>query len=375
MHIGIDARAINWTGIGRYIRSLVEELAQLPNKHTYTLFVIEQELARARDQLKLPPERFSFVPVDASYYSWREQVRFFQQIQSVPADVFHFTHFNVPLLFKKPYVVTIHDATRFIFPGQKRQRLIEQLGYELVFAQAVKKARRVICVTEHTRQELARLPLRAGPAEVIYEGVDDTFHQPVSPLNRQKVRALLDTQDPYLLYVGVWMGHKNLRRLLEAFAQVRRSDQRLKLVVTGKPVPRYLNVVDIVRELGLMEHVIFPGFVPHELLPALYAESACFVFPSLYEGFGLPPLEAAACGTPVVTSNVSSLPEVMGQAAEYVNPEHVPSIAAGITHVLYHDDRRVQLIQAGKRRAAEFSWRECAAQTLHVYENIMDEGA
>jgi glycosyltransferase involved in cell wall biosynthesis len=268
-------------------------------------------------------------------------------------------------------VVTIHDTTRFVFPGERRQRLLEQLAYEVVFAQAVKKARGIICVSKATKDDLESLPMKFTVSpQVIYEGVEEEFLDPIDPSLIQKANLSLGGIKNYLLYVGVWMNHKNLRRLLEAFALVRKTYPDLKLVMTGQPVPAYSPVLKEAERLQVTDHIIFPGFVPSDVLPAIYANAACFVFPSLYEGFGLPPLEAAARGVPVVTSNVSSLPEIMGNAAHYVNPEDEMDIARGLIRVLAERTYRESLIEAGKQRAREFSWRSCAQETLELYQKV-----
>lgn len=371
MRIAIDARAFGWTGIGRYTRNLLKQYAVSKSPHQFVVMVPEGKKEELLKSLSLPSHQFSFVEVEASYYSWREQTVFLQQLQRIEADLFHFTHFNVPLLLQKPYVVTIHDTTRFIFPGERRQRLWEQLAYEALFARTITRARGIICVSKATDFDVRHLPIsiRTQP-DVIYEGIEEDFLKPIDASLTQKANMLLGGEKRYLLYVGVWMNHKNLRRLLEAFALVRRTYPDLKLVMTGQPVPAYSPVLKEAERLGLTDHIIFPGFVPHEVLPAVYAGAAAFVFPSLYEGFGLPPLEAAACGVPVVISNVSSLPEIMGEAAEYVNPEDERDIARGIIRVLADRGYRQALIEKGKLRAQAFSWQTCAAETLKLYERV-----
>ncbi|MBI1833723.1 MAG: glycosyltransferase family 4 protein [Candidatus Andersenbacteria bacterium] len=371
MKIAIDARSWDWTGVGRYIRSLVHEYARLKTEHTFTL-VVPREAELSAEVLK-QPNLFQIERTDASYYSFSEQTTFLREISRIKADLFHFPHFNVPLRFGRPYVVTIHDTTRFVFSGQRRTGLFSQIAYEIVFAHAVKKARKIICVSKHTQEELLSLPiLRAGDVarknvQTIYEGVDEEFFRPVPELDRAKVRAMLGTKNPYVLYVGVWMSHKNLPRLLESFQLVKEKYPQLRLVVTGKPVPTYTKVLDRVKELHLEKEVIFSGFVPHPLLPALYREAELLIVPSLYEGFGLPALEAAALGTPVVASNVTSLPEIMGEAAEYVNPENTASIADGIQHLLANDQRSEELVKKGASQAGKFSWKTCAEETLSIY--------
>lgn len=370
MKIAIDARALSWTGIGRYTRNLLIGLANQPSTHDYIVLIGPADVA-AFEELRRTAlsDRFSSVVVEGSYYSWQEQTILWWQLQKVAADVFHFTHFNMPLLFNRPYVVTIHDITRFIFPGQKRQDLLQQVAYEYVFKRAVERARRVICVSHSTAADLKSLPLQLKKnVHIIHEALDPSFFEQADIIQRQKIRMLLGSADPYLLYVGVWMSHKNINRLLAAFAQIIKNYPTLKLVLTGKPRPGYGDILQQVRFLKIEHQVIFAGFVPHDLLPALYAEATCFVLPSLYEGFGLPALEAAAAGVPVVASLVASLPEVMGTAAYYVNPEDVGSIARGIERVLQDRNLRETLIAAGRRQVTQFNWHKAAEEHVAVYE-------
>lgn len=401
----MDARAWNWTGVGRYIRALVREYAKLDHPHTFTLLMPDDAdaIAQARELTQPQAEKFLFHIVGGSYYSWSEQLILPIKLANVEADLFHFPHFNVPLGFHQPCVVTIHDTTRFYFVGQKRQGLLQQLAYELVFMHAVRAARHVICVSEHTAHELLSLrvlsrrilpalrPVPAFPRQeawapsefpragspatvppasetfVIYEGVDEKFSQSASQQDIMKVRTLIGTDAPYLLMVGVWMSHKNIPRTLQAFQKVRRKHPDLKLVITGKHQAGYVDVLALVADMGLRDAAILPGFVPDKLLPALYQQAQALLFASLYEGFGLPALEAAAAGTPVVASNISSLPEIMDGAAQYVNPESAEDIALGIQAVIDDEKNRQRLIAAGKQRAQTFSWEECAKETLQVY--------
>lgn len=373
MRIAIDARALSWTGIGRYTRNLVRELLSAQSPHEFVLLVGEKHEEQVRKEFP----GTEIVPVESSYYSWREQTKLAWQLNRVRADIFHFTHFNVPLLFRRPYVVTIHDVTRFFFPGQKRQYLRQQLAYEYLLAATVRRAREVICVSQATYEDLLGLPLGIGRQElarkshIIPEGVEAHFWQPVTREARLKVRMQLGIPNPYLLFVGVWMSHKNLQRILEAFRQLRASNPDLFLVLTGRPRPGYVDVLGMARRLGVAEAIVFAGYVPDHLLPALYAEARCLTFPSLYEGFGLPALEAAAVGTSVVAANVSALPEVLGpDAAAYCNPEYVPGITAAIAQVLAGGESLDAIRAAGRKRAASFAWKACAQKTLEVYHSL-----
>lgn len=368
MRIALDGRTFTWAGIGRYTRSLTRALLRVAPQHDFVLMVSARDRQAVREAL--PIKRLEVRSVEGEYYTWREHVIFWQQLQHLGADLYHFTHFNVPLFFGRPYVVTVHDTTRFYFPGQTRQHLARQVLFEYVFRRAVERARGVVCVSHATRQALGELPIALPRREwVVPEAVDDDFRREPGPQLRARARLLLGWHDPFLLYVGVWMSHKNLPRLLAAFRLVLERYPYMRLVLTGRPRPGYVAVDRVARKIGLeSDRVLYLGFVPQSLLPGLVAEAAALVMPSLYEGFGLPALEAQALGTPVVASNVTSLPEVLGGAAEFVNPEYVPGIAAGIERIIGNLTRRAQLTTAGKACAARYSWEDSARAMVRVYE-------
>ena len=385
MRIALDARAWNWTGIGRYIRNLTAEYLKHSGGHSFTLLVPKGEEEKIREELEggVDPRirgdddgrrevTFEYVGVEPSYYSLKEQTVFLRQLNALKnIDLVHFAHFNVPIFYNKPFVVTIHDITRFIFPGQKRQSLLQQIGYEYVFAHAVRSAKKVIAVSNTTARDMRLLPFRARSTEVIYEGLEDRFFQPISASQKNSVRAYIKIKTPYIVFVGVWMSHKNIFRLIDAFALVHKNHPDLSLVITGKYQDGYSDLLRYVGEKGLAPQVIFPGFVPDELLPALYAESAGMAFPSLYEGYGLPPLEAQACGAPVIASNVSSMPELLRDSVEYVNPESIGDIARGIKKVVNDDAYAQKVRTAGLRNVERYSTVRMAKEHIRVYENAL----
>lgn len=373
MKIAIDARTYSWTGIGRYTRNLLNEFSRLDHAHRFTVLMRSEDAQKLTDddRWQKQPERFMIHIVEGSYYSWREQVIFWRQIARLPVDLTHFTHFNVPLLFRRPFVVTIHDITRFIFPGQVQRGLIHQLVYEYIFQQTLARAQAAICVSQTTADELTHLPVRVPAlAPVIYEGVESSFFAPISSNDRHQLRQVLKTTAPYLLFVGVWMSHKNLNRLLEAFAQIRARYPELHLVITGTAHPGYLEVSDIAAHYGVAQAIHLPGFIDHALLPALYAESKVFLFPSLYEGFGLPPLEAAACGTPVIASNVASIPEIMDGAATLINPEYTADMVNAVERILSDEAWRRQRTVRAREHVQQFTWKSCAQKTIELYERV-----
>ena len=373
MHIVLDARAYSWAGVGRYVRNLVWGLAQVDKKNTYLILLGKKDKQLFEEsKVSLLQKNIEVRFVESSYYSWREQTIFWWQLRNIKADLWHFPNFNMPVLFNKPYVVTVHDTTRFIFPGQTSQSLAKQVIYEQVFKHAVERAQAVIFVSKATKDSLQDLLIKTPKlTKVIYEGLEDRLKSPAGAKEKNKVRQLIGGSNPYLLYVGVWMNHKNIPRLIEAFSNATLKNKDTKLVITGKAKKKYVDVGAVADKLGIKkDKIIFVGYVDDQLLPALYSEAEALLFPSLYEGFGLPAIEAAAMGTPVITSNVSSLPEIMGDAAVYVNPEDVEGIRRAIERVTTDSKYREALIEKGISRAKAFDWLQCARETMHMYESV-----
>lgn len=362
MKIGLDARAWAWTGVGRYIRNLLRELTELTSEHQYYV-LIPSGLARAvRGLHGVHP-----VPVRDSYYSTYEQVGFPQVLRRLPVDLMHFPHFNVPVLYRRPFVVTIHDLTRFRFAGQRHRDWLHQQAYQFVFRSAVRHARTVIAVSAFTEQEvLQRFPEARGKTAVVYEGVEE-WHFGTGDSGDHALRRL-GISTPYLLYVGLWMRHKNLPGLIEAFRLIRQAGYKGILVITGEGRPWDEDVQGLARAAGVERAVLLPGSVSDPDLAVLYRRTDCFIFPSFAEGFGLAPLEALACGAPVVASRAGSLPEILGSAALYADPQDPRSFARAVSLVLGDQALRAELRAAGPVQARRYLWRACAKATLAVYE-------
>jgi glycosyltransferase involved in cell wall biosynthesis len=231
----------------------------------------------------------------------------------------------------------------------------------------LRNAKRVVCASENTKKDLASFyGIKDKPISVIYPGLNRQRFYPREKGLAKKRYGLGD----YLFYVGDMRPYKNLDRCLKAFARLNLPD--LRFVVVGKKDPRfYPNLKREVDRLSLKDKVVFMGYVPGDDLPSLYSEAKALIFPSLYEGFGLPPLEAMACGCPVVTSRAASLPEVCGEAAHYVEPESVDSIVEGMHKALTNNDLRRTLVERGLERAKLFSWEKAAKEVLNIFEQML----
>ncbi len=364
--IGFDCRMYSsgFTGIGRYTHELVDEVIKLnkAQEHPFeiVLFFNNPEYSKFKC-----PENVRKVLVNAKHYSLAEQTRFLRILNKEKLDIMHFPHFNAPILYRRPFTVTIHDLILSLYPGKKMTNILHRLAYHLTIRHSVKKAKHIIAVSNHTSQDLQR-HFGSDPNKIttIYNGISKDFEHKETPSATDKVLKKHQITQPFLLYTGVWRDHKNLPRLIHAFHILREErNLNLQLVITGKEDPFYPEVKTTVRQLKLDDHVVFPGLVPEEELVHLYNGAKIFVFPSLYEGFGLPPLEAMRCATPVAASTTSSVPEICGEAALYFNPLSPEDIADKI-ELLYKDtDLEIQLIEKGILHIEKFSWEKMAKET------------
>jgi glycosyltransferase involved in cell wall biosynthesis len=371
MKIGIDCRMYSsaFTGIGRYVHELTDRLFEIDRENEYVLFFNEPEFEKF--QPKSP--RVKKVLVNARHYSMAEQWKFLRILNREKLDMMHFTHFNAPILYRRPFVVTIHDLTLSFYPGKKMNSPAYRIAYQLTLGHAVKKAEKVIAVSRNTSKDLQKLfKVPAEKIAVIYEGVGSNFKRvEESAAQTQKIKAKYHLDKPYLLYTGVWRSHKNLTNLLEAF-YILKNEYGFDgyLVITGRQDPLYApEIVDKAMSLQLEPDVIFTGLVADEDLIPLYNGALMYVFPSLYEGFGLPPLEAMACGIPVAASNTSCIPEICGEGnAIFFNPMNVRNMAEKIFEVISRKSLREELIRRGLERVKFFSWDKMAQETLKIYK-------
>jgi glycosyltransferase involved in cell wall biosynthesis len=371
LRIVIDVRHVKDFGIGTYIRNLVNALRELDSHNHYLLATTNPRLP---DFPRLSKNFETVVYHEPKRYSL-QNVTYPWFLRGLAPDLVHLPLNDVPFFMQHPYVVTIHDMSSFLFGGRSGTREDVRL-YR--FRRGLLRADRVIAVSAATRRDCENLlGIRGDRMRQVYSAPDPNFLTP--PPDAELQRRLLERFNihyPYILYAGRIRPHKNIPRLIEAFAVVRGELENhprykdLRLLIIGDEINRHPEVRRAVAQTRTEQVVRFLGFVPFDTLKQLYSSATLFAFPSLYEGFGLPPLEAMATGIPVVTSAVSSLPEVVGDAAMIVNPENVFDIARGLREVLVDDALRARLIQGGKRQVAQFSWRRTAEQTLEVYLEV-----
>jgi glycosyltransferase involved in cell wall biosynthesis len=367
VRIGIDARKLHDFGIGTYIRNLLRQLARMDRQTEFVILCRPED----RETLAALGENFRAVVQTAPNYSVSEQVRIPLALAREGVTLFHAPHYVLPPLVRCKAVVTIHDCIHLMFP----QYLPNRFAYTYArtsIALAARRATRIMTVSESSKRDILRfVDTEPDKIDVIYNAYDDRFA--IDPLEEDvvRVRERYQLQSEFVLYAGNVKPHKNLERLIEAFHLVRnRGLDHLKLVLIGDEISKYTALRRAVHHHQLHKYVRFLGYLPEETLAVMYRLAGVFVFPSLYEGFGLPPLEAMASGTPVVTSNVSSLPEVAGDAAVLVDPYDPRAIADGIYQVLTDEDLRRDLRRKGLARAGMFSWEQSVRRVRAIYDEV-----
>lgn len=373
MLIGFDIRRAEAFGVGTYIKNLIRTFARRGAGHEYVLVGD----AKARAALAGLPANFRFVACEKGYASVDNHLRFQFLLRAISPDLFHVPHRVVPYFMPCPYVVTVHDLDKIIFQEAFGSRFRAEVRLR-VLRHGLARAERIITVSEATRGDLCRLlGLPSDRIEIVPNAIDELFLRQDSEEDRRLALERYQVDYPFLLYVGNIQPQKNLPRLVEAFAVVAAElDQHpryrdLRLIIIGDYLTAHPDLRRSVIRSRVQQKVRFLGFVPVETLRVFYRTAAAFVFPSLYEGFGLPPLEAMAQETPVVTSNISALPEVVGEAAVLVNPENVFDIARGIRQALLDEDLRRRLVERGRERVAQFSWDRAADRILQIYREVV----
>jgi glycosyltransferase involved in cell wall biosynthesis len=366
--IGIDARMYGYaqTGIGNYIRHLVNDITEIDNKNNFVIFLNEEEF----DNFPIKSERIKKVKINSKWYSWKEQLIFPYNLYKEKLDLMHFTHFNSPILYFKKSIVTIHDITPYFFPGHKMKSVIRKIGFRLVFWASVKKARKVIAVSNATKKDIVTyFKIKPEKIEVIYEGADQQFRFLEKTEEIESLKHKYQLKKPFLFYTGVWRNHKNLVGLIKAFKLVKEHYQLdINLVLGGKDDPYYPEVRKTWKELGLDQEIIPVGFIDQEELPIFYNAAYAFIIPSFYEGFGLIGLEAMNCGTPVISSNSTSLPEILGEAAVYFDPNKPEEIAEKINLVFKDKVLYNTLRSKGFEQAKKYSWDDMNKKTSKLYQ-------
>jgi len=360
MKIAFDYRMEDWSGIGRYSESIIDIFKEkniLENQ--FKLLKYSGQNIKINKAIKCTSEVFSF----------SEQLELPILNSKNNIDLFHSPHFVFPIFNPGKLILTIHDLTPLLFPDIFS--LQARIYMKTMIWLSKFKADKIITVSQNTKDDLVEIfNYNPDKIKVVYNGVDKSYRVINDKQLINDVRDKYDTGEEFLLYVGNIKPHKNIPALLKALSNI---DKQHKLVIVGKRDKAYNEIFDIINEYNLDDQVVFTGFVPDEDLILLYNAATLFVYPSLYEGFGLPPLEAMACGTPVITSNVSSLPEVVGEAAITVDPHNTIKLSETINKILVNKGLQNKMIQKGIERAEQFTWEKTAQETIKVYEDVLNQ--
>ena len=367
MKIGIDDRFLGTAGgFGRYTEELVKHLEKIDQSNDYLIFLTRQNF----DLYQPANPKFKKLLANCRWYTLKEQLVMPWKIWRAKLDLMHFVSWNVPLLNPAPFVVTIHDLILLKYPTQRASTLspilywLKNLTYRFTIKRAIKKARRIIAVSEFTKKDIIE-NFKTAPEkiEVIYEGACPAgLGAVLAPANNQVLQKY-GVKKPYLLYVGVAYPHKNLEFLIDAFRLFVKQQPAYQLVLVGENNYFYQRLKQSTPD----QNVIFTGRLPDEELSAFYSQASLYLFPSLYEGFGLPALEAMTRGLPVLASNNSCLPEILGRAALYFDPHNQTELIELIKRVLADASLQNQLRAAGFEQIKKYSWTDLAQNTLQVY--------
>jgi glycosyltransferase involved in cell wall biosynthesis len=362
MHILIDGRMISNTGIGRWLQNVVLHLTKIPSDHKITVLV-----NRGSEQVRSFGVETRQPQVSAPIYSIREQIVLPLLIGNECPDVVHFPNFNVPLVDHTPVVLTLCDIIYYINPAACPSWIGHQYARFMIRA-AARKARRIITLSEHSKRDLIlHLGCPQEKIAVVHPAIDSEIFRPQDSASVEAVKRKFGIARPYLFYTGNHEPRKNLERLVGAFCSLS-NRKKFQLVLGGRIDPRRQAFYDSLADLIASGDVILSGEIPEPDLPVLYAGAELFVFPSEYEGFGLPPLEAMATGVPVVCSDATSLPEVVGDAAALFDPGSTQEMAAAIARVLNSNLLAEELREKGLERVRRFSWGTGARQIMDLYE-------
>src|SRR6202167_2531161 len=374
--IAIDIRRMTEFGVGTYIRNVVRTLGRLDRENKYLLIGPSSKV----EEIGSLPPNFHAVPLHQLERSLKGWWEFRAVLRRLDCDLVHVPNiFSVPRALPCPYVMTVHDMLEHMSLGRQRNDLWRSVHFQLT-RRVLRGAARLFVVSNVTKTEMEKLfGISPGRIDVVYNAIDERFlHGHASAADRELIAKRYQVTYPFLLYAGRVSAHKNVVRMIEAFSALKgelekeRAYPDLKLIIIGDDVSGNPDLRRTVVRSGVQNDVRFLGFVPIEVLRIFYDSAKIFVFPSLYEGFGLPPLEAMAHGTPVVTSNVSSLPEVVGNAAVLVHPENVFEIMRALHRVLVDQPLREKMKERSCRQATKFSWEKSVLRIMEVYREVLD---
>ena len=377
MRIAVDIRRMYEFGLATYVRNVVRTLGRVDTVNEYILV----GSAARFEKLGTLPENFHFHPLQNPEATFANYLEMHRAMNALEVDLIHVPHtFWRPLITKAPFVITVHDLLDYMYRARTSNGMRRSI-HSYMTRQVMHHAARIFAVSKFTKRDVARyFNVSPDKIEVVYNALDESFMRGHSTDAEQAmIRGRYQVDSPFLLYTGRISPHKNVARIIEAFSALKAELAKegtypdLKLIIIGDEVSKNPDIRRAVIRSGMQHEVRFLGYVSIDVLRIFFDMAKVFVFPSLYEGFGLPPLEAMAHGTPVVASNTSALPEVVGNAAMMVNPENVFEISRALQRVLTDQSLRERMKAAGLEQVQRFSWDTSVRRMLDVYEQVVAE--
>ena len=367
--IGIDARKIQDFGIGTYVRNLVRSLATIDSENRYVLLAKPADKESLRDL----PANFQVATESSPVYSLRELATLSWHLYRRKLDLYHSTHYVLPAWVQSKVVVTIHDIIHLLYPEFLPSNLAFLYAQRMI-RRSLNRGDRILAVSQNTRSDLMHhFDVDGRKIQVVHNGVEDVFRHPLPPEDLARWLRDLGVSQPYILFVGNPKPHKNLDNLVKAYARARRLAQfDAPLICVGHRDGSEYKIRQRAEYLGVGDRVRLLGHVAQEALPAIYQGATLFLYPTLYEGFGLPVIEAMASGIAVITSNTSALKEIAEGYAHLVDPLDIDGMAKAIARCMGDSEHRASLAKLGLRRAEDFRWDRTAKKTLEIYLDVIE---
>lgn len=371
MRIGIDGRAAKWyrgTGIGTYTYELVNSLNSVDNKNDYLVFMPDN----CKDSLNLNRNFIQANITETAEGSFWDVVNIPNILKDYKIDLYHVPQNGIGLPVEKecPFLITLHDVIPFKMPETVSKSYLKIFTENI--PSIIERCDGIVTVSDYSKKDIVEtLNFPEEKIFVTYLANEDIYIPIDKILSRYIIKKNYSITDKYILYVGGFSPRKNILGLIEAFSiLMEKYHENIKLVIAGRKGSSYETYKSRAEELNIDDKVLFPGFIALDDLPYLYNASELFIYPSFYEGFGLPPIEAMACGVPVIASDTTSIPEIAGDSARLIDPQNTSDMAEAMLNVLQDENLRNDLIQKGLKRSRQLSWKNTARQMLNVYEKF-----
>lgn len=382
MKIVFDARLVqnHLTGIGRYVVELLQALTTEGKDHNYVIWINDM-LDKEHTLYKLgeTEHNVTIKTKDIATMGVSQQVFLAKHLRLDQPDIYHYPHYDMPYVPKIKSIATVHDLKYLLYPHFFPEfSKLKKTYTKVMMKRTLLKSERVIAVSNSTKNDLIKVfgKQYENKINVILEAAEDRYEKQISDHILWEVKERYQLPDDFIFFLGEKRPHKNIIGLIRAFEMVCRNPRldNFRLVISGNQYKEYNEIIDTNVSENIRDKILFTGYVEDQDLPCLYTLAKLFVLPSYYEGFGIPLLEAMSCGTPVITSNISSMPEITGNAALLVNPNHPNDIAEAITKILTDKELYLSLQEKARQRASMFSWKTTARQTLKLYESVLEDG-